>query len=116
MSQLWSDNIDPSEFGNRAGFFSRLGYYMIGPIAALGLFLSVWYLVIPGIMHLDARENEIHVETYARVRAMDNHVTHGYIVECLEDGIITWNEYREIRNMTEKYPHIEAITRGGDNE
>jgi hypothetical protein len=63
------------------------------------------------MMYISARDQEIDVETYAQVRAMDNRVTHEYIVECLGDNIITWREYRNIRNLIEKDPHIEAITR-----
>jgi hypothetical protein len=79
-------------------------------IAAIGLAI-LWYLIIPGFMYINARDNEIHIENYATVQAMDNAVTHEYIIECLEDGIITWREYSEIRKLTEKYPVIEKITR-----
>jgi hypothetical protein len=85
---------------------------MIGPIALLGLVLSVWYLLIPGIMYVNAIDHEIDIADYARVQRMDNSVTHAYIVECLEDNIITWGEYNRIREMTEKYPVIEKITEG----
>ena len=100
------------------GFFSRPRDYMIGPIAILGLFLSVWYLAIPGFMYLYAIENEIGIAGYASVQAMDNSITHEYIVECLEDNIITQGEYNSIHRlnthsvdrMLEKYPIIEKIT------
>ena len=91
------------------GFFAKLRDYMFVPTALLGLYLSVWYLLIPGIMYVNAIDNEIDIEYYARVQAMDNRVTHEYIVECLEDNIITWGEYNRIREMTEKHPVIEKI-------
>jgi hypothetical protein len=57
------------------------------------------------------RDNEIPISDYATVQAMDNSVTHEYIIECLEDGVITHGEYSEIRRLTEKYPIMEQITK-----
>jgi hypothetical protein len=89
------------------GWFERC----IGAVTLLGLCAVMWYVVIPFHAWLWADAHEINIADYARVQAMDNAITHEYIVECLEDDIITGYEYDEIRRMIEKYPVIERITK-----
>jgi hypothetical protein len=88
----------------------RGGGYM-GAGAFLVFCAVMWYVVIPFHSWLWADAHEIDISVYASVQAMDNATTHEYIVECLEDDIITWAEYAEIRRMVEKYPVIEQVTK-----
>jgi hypothetical protein len=104
----WTDiNVDPPTHQQFfSGFFDKLIFTgIILVVAAVGYGLSSL------MVYCWLRDNEIAVEDYAVVQTMDNSVTHEYIMECLENGVITRGEFREIRNMLEKYPVIEQVTR-----
>jgi hypothetical protein len=89
-----------------SGFFDKLifaGIILVVALAVYGLMSLMVYCWL--------RDHEIPISDYATVQAMDNSVTHEYIIECLENGVITHGEYNEIRKLTEKYPIMEQITK-----